>query len=878
MSRNAADQKKRKRIYGLLWLLLPQLCLSLAVYSQGQEKTWVFSHYFGLNFNNTPPSLFVQGNLGSSTGEACASVSDESGNLLFYSNGSRVWNANHTAMPNGNNLTGLGNAATLSTSQGAVIVPLPGNDHKYYLFSIVENELPERGRLYYSIVDMNLNGGLGDVVAGAKGILIDTGMAEKMAAVEGNSCNVWLVVKTLQEKVNAYEITTAGLNTNPVVSALGNPVVGVEGYTGQFAFSPDRRTLAETGLRTPIIAVDGLWLHDFNPATGVVSNHRQLLSGKIAYGVCFSPDNSRLYVQSDSLYQYHALAGNTAAIIASKTAIKAFSGPSAIKRGPDGKMYCKYHVLAGTPTYSIACIQNPNLAGLACSFVPQAILLTGPFGPGLPGDIAYKIVPKDTLSSHQYDSLNCFGVPPLTLSAAVNSGYNYKWDNGSSGQHRTVTTGGIYWVGYNLSPCEYRVDSFTIWSPTPVEPVVQIAAACRGSATGKAWMVVGGSTTGYSLRWSSAADTTTLSVTDSLLHILAGNYKVKITTTSGCDTTLYFTVPEEVYQTSFTLSDTLICAGEEVLLRNTSDNYFTEYLWLLGDGSTATATDSFRHTYVMPGVYEITLTGAGIVCRDTSVQHITVDAPAEGIGFTTDKDRICMGEAVQFTPLHDSTVTGFQWSFGDGNGWTEPKPGITRHAYDTYGRMTVKLTSHFRACKSISMEDSLWVYALPKVDLGPDSVICLDGNPLTLTNRQPHQDGDLYLWNTGATGKSLRVVHHGVYGLSVTNKEGCSTTEKVTVKKDCYIDIPNAFTPNGDGVNDHFFPRQLLSKSITSFHMQVFNRWGQVVFETRRRDGRGWDGKFNDKDQPEGVYLYLIEADVAGTNREKYQGNVTLIR
>jgi gliding motility-associated-like protein len=863
----------------LLWVFLPQLLLSVMAHSQGANNTWVFSHYLGLNFNNTPPSVFVQGNLGSSTGEACASISDESGNLLFYTNGSRVWNAAHTAMPNGSNLTGLGNAATLSTSQGAVIVPFPGNDHKYYLFSIVENEMPERGRLYYSVVDMDLNGGLGDVVVGAKGILIDTGMAEKMAAVEGNNCNVWLVVRTLHERVNAYEISATGLNTTPVVSLVGNPVSMLDNYTGQFAFSPDRRSLAETSVRLPaVVAADGLWLHDFDPATGIVSNHRQLLSGKAAYGICFSPNNSRLYVQSDSLYQYNLLAGNTPSVIASKTALRSYSGLSAIQKGPDNKLYCKYFTLAGAPVYSIGCIQNPDQLGPACSFVSQSILLPGSFGPGLPGGIANRLVPKDTFGSHTYDSLNCFGVPPLTLSAVVGTGYNYEWDNGATGQQRTVTMGAIYRVGYHLSPCEYRIDSFTIWSPTPVAPVVQVAAACTGTATGKAWMTTGGNTVGYTLKWSSASDTTTLSVSDSLLPVAAGNYKVRITTTSGCDTTLYFTIPEEAYLASFTVSDTLICAGEEVLFGNTSDNYFTEYLWLLGDGNTSTEAEEFSHTYAIPGVYEVKLTASGQTCRDTFIKHITVDAPAEGIGFTKDKDRICLGETVQFTPLHDSTATGFHWLFGDGHSRTEAKPGITRHAFDTYGKMTIRLTSHFRACNSSSKEDSLWVYPLPYVDLGPDSVICLDGKPLLLTNLQPHHEGDQYLWNNGATERSIRIVHHGEYSLSVTNKEGCSTVEQVTVRKDCYLDIPNAFTPNGDGINDHFFPRQLLSKSITSFRMQVFNRWGQVVFETRRRDGRGWDGKFNGKDQPGGVYIYLIEAGIAGSIDEKYQGNVTLIR
>src|SRR5690606_6796167 len=96
--------------------------------------------------------------------------------------------------------------------------------------------------------------------------------------------------------------------------------------------------------------------------------------------------------------------------------------------------------------------------------------------------------------------------------------------------------------------------------------------------------------------------------------------------------------------------------------------------------------------------------------------------------------------------------------------------------------------------------------------------------------------------------------------------------------KDCYTDIPNAFTPNGDGENDYFYPRQLLSKGVAAFQMTVYNRWGQKIFETNSTNGRGWDGKFNGKDQATGVYIYQIKAVLNNGKIEEYTGNVTLMR
>src|SRR5690606_25626378 len=168
----------------------------------------------------------------------------------------------------------------------------------------------------------------------------------------------------------------------------------------------------------------------------------------------------------------------------------------------------------------------------------------------------------------------------------------------------------------------------------------------------------------------------------------------------------------------------------------------------------------------------------------------------------------------------------------------------------------------------------------PLVDLGPDTTICLDGMPVYLQNLKPAPSADHhYIWNTGDTSDILKIVQPGVYSLKVvTEPVQCTTLDEVEIKKDCYVDIPNAFTPNGDGENDYFFPRSLLTKSVTNFRMEVFNRWGQMVFQTERIDGRGWDGRFNNIDQGQGVYIYRIEVAYTNDRSEHYEGNVTLLR
>ena len=197
---------------------------------------------------------------------------------------------------------------------------------------------------------------------------------------------------------------------------------------------------------------------------------------------------------------------------------------------------------------------------------------------------------------------------------------------------------------------------------------------------------------------------------------------------------------------------------------------------------------------------------------------------------------------------------------------------------DKAGNYIITVTVNHPVCPQSQDTVGITVHNLPIVNFGTDTVLCLQGSPILLQNLVTTNDPRTqYLWSTGDTTATLSVVHPGYYALTATLSD-CSTTEGVTINKDCYVDIPNAFTPNGDGQNDYFFPRQYLSKGVTAFTLSIFNRWGQKVFETTKADGRGWDGKFNGKEQPNGVYIYQIEVFYTNGRSEKYSGNVTLIR
>jgi gliding motility-associated-like protein len=116
------------------------------------------------------------------------------------------------------------------------------------------------------------------------------------------------------------------------------------------------------------------------------------------------------------------------------------------------------------------------------------------------------------------------------------------------------------------------------------------------------------------------------------------------------------------------------------------------------------------------------------------------------------------------------------------------------------------------------------------------------------------------------------------YVVVAVDSNGCSAgsdTAKVTISTTCiYLEIPTAFSPNDDGKNDSF---HALSQGVTEFTMSIYNRWGELVFSTNDVN-QAWDGTFNGKDQPIGVYIFALQATLNdGTPIDK-KGSVTLVR
>ncbi len=211
-----------KTIKTVLLELLIILNLSKVVYSQNSSDIrrtyhWYFGNGAGLDFSSGTPVPITNSPI--TAEEGCASISDTCGNLLFFTDGDTVWDRNNNVMTNGTGLMGC-----WSSTQNSLIIPQPGNDSLYYIFLTDCGEQLGANGLRYSVVNMNLNAGLGEVIE--KNTLLFAPASEKLAATyHVNNTDIWILSvnryppgpppDTTMQYV-AYLLTENGINTTPV--------------------------------------------------------------------------------------------------------------------------------------------------------------------------------------------------------------------------------------------------------------------------------------------------------------------------------------------------------------------------------------------------------------------------------------------------------------------------------------------------------------------------------------------------------------------------------------------------------------------------------------------------------------------------------------
>lgn len=383
-------------------------------------------------------------------------------------------------------------------------------------------------------------------------------------------------------------------------------------------------------------------------------------------------------------------------------------------------------------------------------------------------------------------------------------------------------------------------DAVTLTAP-PV-PVVSLGAdatLCEGATL----LLKAPQEVGYSYLWQDN------SIADSYTVTAPGAYTVKVTNSNNCSVTGSVNINYQPLPV-FTLGpDLSVCTGRTVLLKPVPTPANASYAWSTGNSGSSLVVDK-------PGLYSLQLTVNGC-SQGASVNVGYKPQPVLQLGKDT---TLCTGQEL----LLDATNNNASYVWQDGS--VQPVYNVSRA-----GVYTVKVNE--AGCDTSGRITVSYITA-PVVDLGSDTTLCITQS-LTLNAFYPQS---IYEWQDGSTSSSYRVTQAGLYTVRVTNACG-PATQAINVSYDncaCRFYVPNAFSPNNDGNNDLFRPKYICL--LSGYECKVFNRWGQLVFDTRN-PADGWDGTRNGQQQPGGVYVWEIvyKDDLTGKTSRK-NGTVVLIR
>ena len=730
-----------------------------------QFNNWYFGNRAGINFTGAPLAV-TNGQL--VTMEGCATMSDNNGDLLFYTDGVTVWNRNHVAMPNGAGLTGHSSA-----TQSAIIVPRPGSSTLFYVFT-VDADNGANG-IRYSVVDMNLSAGLGNVTA-EKNILLQTPSCEKLQAVRHcNGVDIWVISHDWNSNAfRTWLVSSSGLNTTPVISNAGVVVTGVvQSSYGQLKSNHLGNKLIGAYYGLGATGANRYEMYDFNNSTGVVSNAVLLSLETGAYGCEFSPDGRLAYGATNQgrLYQFNLCAGSTAAIQASKTLI-VNTGPlmGALQLAPDGRIYISRNAAF------LSVIQNPNTLGLGCNYVNASFSLLGRTSgmglPTFPWIYARPPIPDFTFSS---TCLNANFTAPTTstgICSVVNPiiGYNWNFGDPTTGANNVSTLANPAHTFSATGTYSVRlILNLGCYSDTIIRSVTISGFNLTTSSTNATCSASNGSvsvsvaTPGtYTYLWTPGNYTTA-----TVNNLAAGTYQVQVTGAGGCVSTASATVANSGGMSVSIPAASILCNGQNATITAniTGGTAPYQYAWSnaattqsiqAGAGThTVTVTDAngcsqtSSTTLTQPTVLQTTVAQMAATCNNSN--GTATASPTGGTGpYTYSWNTVPVQTNATATGLLPGT---YQVLVSDANGCQ-----ITRN---------VTVTSQGSAAIMLMISNMISCHG---ANDGMLSASILNGtSPFT------------FVWSTGATGIDLNNVGPGTYSVTVTDANGCVATESATL-------------------------------------------------------------------------------------------------
>lgn len=357
---------------------------------------------------------------------------------------------------------------------------------------------------------------------------------------------------------------------------------------------------------------------------------------------------------------------------------------------------------------------------------------------------------------------------------------------------------------------------------------------------------------------------------------------------NGCSSQRYPILVETKDGPKFnlTLSKDSVCWYEDVMIYNNTINT-VQYnkSWSLDSGfirGSSVTNDTIVADWSKSGYRKIKLTMSNAVCYVSD--SIDIYVKPTPVSYVDMKIYGCLGEEITLTPYKNDAPTHYYWQVDEQQIYDTNYVPTYKFTWNSLGKKRVWLyTEGENGCKGTIFDTTINIHDYPVADIqGPDFNDICYGKEFELSSEEGLRYK--YEWtpplafidydNNKAT---VRAEETGYLYLKVSNIWDCSSIDSfyIDARPCCDVLMPDAFTPNRDGLNDTYRPLKATNHTIVSF--SIYNRWGRIVYKSKDIS-KGWDGTHKGTPQDMGTYYYLLEYLCNGNEEQSKKGNFILIR
>lgn len=497
------------------------------------------------------------------------------------------------------------------------------------------------------------------------------------------------------------------------------------------------------------------------------------------------------------------------------------------------------------------------------------------------------IVNATITSNYNGADVSCVGSSDGTASAFASGGmgsYSYRWSNSNVNDSLAINlSAGIYTVtATDLNGCTTDT-TITLVNPDSILINISVASnyngqdiSCFGNNDGIVNATASGGVEGFSYQWDNAANNQTSA---SASNLAVGSYSVTATDLNGCTISNNITISQPDLLTVNTVTENISCFefndGNAIATANGGTEPYN-FNW-----NTNANNNNNQSTNIEDGNYGVTVTD---INNCTATNNFIITQPDELLASVTTIDATCFesfdGEA-SLTVNGGTLAYTYDWSnivFSESTNSTLERGDYTVTITDANGCSLIQTFTI--GSPPPNAVDARIIDGDASLFFGDTTEI----GAFNISANVPNNEIVSFVWTENSSlscdtcAQSLAYpLFTSLYQVVMTDIRGCIATDTVTIfvdTEDKILYVPNAFSPDGDGINDVFY---VYGAGISGINFSVFNRWGEKVFQSNSQQ-LGWDGAYKGTIMYPGAFVYYVEATYLDGDKKTKKGSVTLIR